>query len=905
MKKSTLLIILIWFAISANLDAQSLSGTYTIGGSNPDYATISAAVTDLTTNGISGTTTFNIRTGTYNEQVSLDTIIGASANDTVVFQSEAGAQVIMTYEPTGFEDNYVVKFNGADYVTFKDMTLISTGTTGKSYVFNFQNGSENITLENDSIIGTSNVDIQDGIYHAVIYLDGQNYNIAIRNNTILNGSYGIFSRDVIGLNISNNTINNFYQGGIWISDQFNGLDSIVISSNELYSRTFATVFGIYIDYSGSNCLIVNNMIQMNALNRNSGMLLSNFSGTSGNEILISNNIISTKNATYYSTSLARGCVLSSCSYVKIFYNSINITDGMSTNTYACYFSSCTDIDLKNNNFVLDGCDNGYSIYNSGSTSITSDYNNLYSTGTNLGYWNADVIDLSAWQTASSLDANSLSVDPYFVNDTNLHARSIYLDNAGTPISSVSTDIDGEQRSTTNPDIGADEFTGIDLRLAGNYTIGGTSPDYTTISEAVTYLTSFGISGTVSFNIRTGTYNEQVSIDLIAGVSSNDTIVFQSETGADVTMTYEPTSSDNYIVKFNGCDFISFKGITSEATGTTNGGIFDFRDGSDYITIDSNEIYGINISGNSSTNTIIHAQPPHTNGNIRIINNDIYYGAYAIDFPGDIANNCSNNIISNNIIRDFNYYGIKVHNQDSMTISGNQIIAKKTGGYETQYGIEFKASNGENIISSNEIVLYGSNWNTGMSLDLNNSLSGSENFVVNNTISCQNASNITWGMLVSAKYTNIYYNSINVLDGNASSSAAFYLNQVSNTNIKNNIFAFTSGSNSGFAFYNDNSSNSFISDYNDLYSTGTNLGYWNANVADLSAWQTASGLDANSVSANPLFAADTNLHANSPALDGQATPIASITLDIDGDIRDATNPAKVSLIFQFKTSLRYN
>ncbi|QLQ06912.1 MAG: hypothetical protein HZY76_13270 [Anaerolineae bacterium] len=73
--------------------------------------------------------------------------------------------------------------------------------------------------------------------------------------------------------------------------------------------------------------------------------------------------------------------------------------------------------------------------------------------------------------------------------------------------------------------------------------------------------------------------------------------------------------------------------------------------------------------------------------------------------------------------------------------------------------------------------------------------------------------------------------------------------------------------------------------------GTNLGYLGAAQATLAAWQTATGQDANSISADPLFVSTTDLHLSgpsSPAVDA-GTPIAGITIDIDGDTRSATTP----------------
>ena len=45
--------------------AQPLNGTYTVGGTTPNYATLTDAVNALTTNGVSGPVIFSLRNGTY------------------------------------------------------------------------------------------------------------------------------------------------------------------------------------------------------------------------------------------------------------------------------------------------------------------------------------------------------------------------------------------------------------------------------------------------------------------------------------------------------------------------------------------------------------------------------------------------------------------------------------------------------------------------------------------------------------------------------------------------------------------------------------------------------------------------------------------------------------------------
>ncbi len=60
------------------------------------------------------------------------------------------------------------------------------------------------------------------------------------------------------------------------------------------------------------------------------------------------------------------------------------------------------------------------------------------------------------------------------------------------------------------------------------------------------------------------------------------------------------------------------------------------------------------------------------------------------------------------------------------------------------------------------------------------------------------------------------------------------------------------------------------------------------------WQTASAQDANSYSGNPGFTSATDLmpnpaDPNSTILNNHGTPIAGITADINGTVRDASTP----------------
>ena len=70
--------------------------------------------------------------------------------------------------------------------------------------------------------------------------------------------------------------------------------------------------------------------------------------------------------------------------------------------------------------------------------------------------------IATWAAANSSDAASISEDVQFVSTTDLHiapGTTTGVKNAGTPIPGYTTDIDGQPRNATTPDMGADEFSG--------------------------------------------------------------------------------------------------------------------------------------------------------------------------------------------------------------------------------------------------------------------------------------------------------------------------------------------------------------------------------------------------------------------------------------------------------------
>src|SRR5690606_33728981 len=111
-----------------------ISGTYTVGGNNPDFVNFIDAVNFLNASGaICDTVFFNIRNGLYNGVVSINNLLGSNANRPVIFrpQNQNNPNVTIVDSIGSADTNYLVKFNGGDFQFFEkivfDKHLVSTG----------------------------------------------------------------------------------------------------------------------------------------------------------------------------------------------------------------------------------------------------------------------------------------------------------------------------------------------------------------------------------------------------------------------------------------------------------------------------------------------------------------------------------------------------------------------------------------------------------------------------------------------------------------------------------------------------------------------------------------------------------------------------------------------------------
>ncbi|MFC1734239.1 PKD domain-containing protein, partial [candidate division KSB1 bacterium] len=448
-----------------------LSGTYTIGsGAGANYSSYGAAISALNSNGISGPVIFNVSPGTYTEQITLTNITGASSSNTITFQSANGdsTSVILTFPSSSSStNNHLIYLNGADYIILKKMTFQRTGTSTYARLIVIANNAQYNKFINNRMLGIQTTSAN--LNSIIVYANNNsiNSNNEISGNIIQNGSYGIYyfgnssnNPDNV-LVIDGNVINNPFGSAIYIGY----VDVVEINNNIINATsTYSSFSGIYTFYSDGALRIKGNKI---SLQSGKGIYVHNCDGAGLNVGLLANNFISVGG-----NGTAQGINLSYATNQHVYYNSVNITSSSSNSGMALYLDGLTTAnnDIVNNNLVNSG--GGYTYYvtiNTNSPISLSNHNNLFSATSNLAFWKSIMFNsLSSWKTTTSLDNNSVSVNPLYLSTTDLHASSTYINGAGTSslssLTPVNDDIDGELRNNP-PDIGADEFNIYDLGIS--------------------------------------------------------------------------------------------------------------------------------------------------------------------------------------------------------------------------------------------------------------------------------------------------------------------------------------------------------------------------------------------------------------------------------------------------------
>ncbi|HEX6431792.1 MAG TPA: gliding motility-associated C-terminal domain-containing protein [Niastella sp.] len=474
------------------------NGTYTINSALPtggiNFNSFSDAVRALQC-GINGNVVFNVASGSgpYTEQVIIP-VVNTSPSRTVTFN---GNGETITFQPTVSTESAVIKLRGADYITIDSLNVDVKSATTYGFGIQLMNDADHNTIKRCTVNLNKT---STSLFFAGIVMNGDNVNPKnptnpsncdsnlIANNKVNGGHVGItcvsksdtgtaLITPPLGNIIRKNTIKDNTNFGIYVA----GTENLVIDSNDISIPT-RTVFnaslygGIYVYFANFRLTISRNKIHnlldnlKTSILQLEGIRFETVVTTPDKPQMVSNNAL----YNWRGNGVQEGLYAINSSNIKFYHNTVSLEDtttstsSSATRGFALFGTVLyTGNELRDNSITIKRGGNGpkYCIYLSNSDSgLAANYNNYYmkaagGTNNNVGYMGGiPYPTLTNW-LATRKDANSITMDPVFHDMANgdLTPTKIPFENKGTNVG-ISNDIWDVTRNTTNPDIGAFEFT---------------------------------------------------------------------------------------------------------------------------------------------------------------------------------------------------------------------------------------------------------------------------------------------------------------------------------------------------------------------------------------------------------------------------------------------------------------
>ncbi|MBK7958250.1 MAG: hypothetical protein IPK03_09105 [Bacteroidetes bacterium] len=531
-----------------------LSGNYTIdpAGSGPtNFINFNIADSNLITCGVSGPVTFTVAAGTYTGVIDLPAIPGASATNTITLNGVNSATRILTNLTTAVNPA-VLRLNACSYVTFKNFTIRTTGTSDgwAVHLYNGLNNKINKCILDIAGAGATSSSanlagvVINGSYASITGANSSGNGHIVDSSTFNAGYYNIYTiaGSAVTYSFLYNVLNNSYQ----YAGYFNNSHTIKFNNNVINLRASnATNIGLqYFNCNASGTHEIRNNIFNNI--GQYGIVFFTASGGSGSGQIYNNFFAGFKKSNGSAAIYNQGS-----SSWKIWHNTINIDfNATSGNTDCIYLNGGSGFDIRNNHLTISAisCVNANPMrFTSTSCASAVDYNN---------YFNASNTTLAAIPTAltagtylaaypTGVGANSMNTNPgYINNNTNLHVTNPCLN--GTNLG-LTTDIDSQARTST-PDIGADEIPSF-----------ASDAMVMAIRSPATAVVTPGSLYTITITVRNA--GTSTITDLDANYSVNGVVTSETFTGLNIlpcdtlqlnfTSTYTFTGGNNIFRAFTG------------------------------------------------------------------------------------------------------------------------------------------------------------------------------------------------------------------------------------------------------------------------------------------------------------------------------------------------------------------
>lgn len=377
-----------------------------------------------------------------------------------------------------------------------------------------------------------------------------------------------------------------------------------------------------------------------------------------------------------------------------------------------------------------------------------------------------------------------------------------------------------------------------------YTVGGSSADFLTISEAIDVISYCGVMTPTTISINPGTYNENIIVPNIRGTSSANTLTITSATGDSSSVIIQSLSSTPAITLSNTNNLI-IKNLTIKGVGTgTSSTAIKMQNSNRNILITNNYITTTQNNPSSTSSTDIMAIYSHTSldTNVTISNNYINGSGGIYFLSGGTNSNTYNVNIINNKIDNIYYFGIYSYYTRIGKINHNKIYQNPMAaiwGGGSGYGLYIYYSLGvTSTITdiSNNIIRGAFGTFARFYYCVSNNGTNTNVLFSNNALIKTGAGPVTDMLYISYGQWQCINNTLVNIGTGTVTNMANISGSSTNMNISNNIFSSLTGTCTYLMYWT--ATGNYTLDYNDYYSVNGNIAYQGSARATLAAWQSA-------------------------------------------------------------------
>ncbi|MBQ9417911.1 MAG: T9SS type A sorting domain-containing protein [Bacteroidales bacterium] len=441
--------------------AGPLRGVKTVGGTGSDYATLHELLFDIGSCGVNDSVIVRLAPGYY-EPFVMPAISGISATHYIVFEPANGS-VVFYADTTVGNATAIADLTSGGYVRFRNVGFVRR-SGALSYMAELGVSSTDCRFEGcwftDSLSGQSS----DMRIAAMVFTGGAN-NVVVNGCRFVGGGVGV---DIQGISASSRATGcsvskSYFKGQYTDAISVRNATGTKVVGNEMYDvESSASAVVIVYQCNGATEISANKIYTSHGA---SGLMVSGVEGTSAQHALVANNMIVCADDGAATTAQTPLNVLQGA-WLDVVYNAVKHNAATRSNLPAVVFGGIqtTNSRLMNNIIACyDGVNFALSLQTSTPSSNQLGNNVYYSAGSTLNRVGAvSYSSLDAWQSAVTLDGNSLSLDPVFLNTelVDLRTYNRFIKGKGTPISGVASDMFGTARSSSSPCPGAFEYASL-------------------------------------------------------------------------------------------------------------------------------------------------------------------------------------------------------------------------------------------------------------------------------------------------------------------------------------------------------------------------------------------------------------------------------------------------------------